>query len=75
MNPIEKLIIDKAVNICKTDFMQYPDFDEDIELTLIDAITVIITHDEDHDTEIESDKVYNFLCNKFEQSQISKLRN
>lgn len=60
-NEIEKLIIDKAIKICKADFMQYPDFDEDIELSLADALTIIVTHDEDHDTKMESDKVYDFI--------------
>lgn len=61
---MEKLIIEKARKICKADFMQYPDYDEDIELSLADALTIIVTHDEEHDTEMESDKVYDFIDSK-----------
>jgi hypothetical protein len=64
MKAIEKLIIDKAHKICKADFMQYPDHDKDIELTLADALTIIVTHDESHDTEMESDKVYDLIESK-----------
>jgi hypothetical protein len=61
---IEKRIIDKATKICKSDFMQYPDFDEDVELNLADALTIIVTHDEPHDTDLMSDEVHDFLTNE-----------
>ena len=38
----EKLIA-IAHNICKTRFMDYPDYDRDIELGLADAITILIS--------------------------------
>ena len=60
MNTTE-LIINKAMNIASSDFMQFPDYDENVPLTLADAITIIITHDEDHDTEMESDKVFDLV--------------
>jgi hypothetical protein len=58
---MKNLIINKAIKICRADHMQFPDFDESIPLTLSDALTVIVTHDEEHDTEMESDKVYNLI--------------
>ena len=62
MNTTE-LIINKAMNICKADHMQFPDYDESVGLTLADALTVIVTHDEEHDTEMESDKVFDLIDN------------
>lgn len=60
MNTTE-LIINKAMKIASSDFMQYPDYDENVPLTLADAITIIITHDEEHDSEMESDKVFDLV--------------
>lgn len=59
----EELIINKALGIVKANFMDFPDFDEEQGLTLADALTVIVTHDEDHDTEMESDKVFDLIDN------------
>lgn len=67
MNTTE-LIINKAMNICKADHMQYPDYDEDVPLTLADALTIIVTHDEDHDTVMESDKVFDLIDGLFESN-------
>lgn len=62
MNTTE-LIINKALGIVKANFMDYPDFDEEVGLTLADALTVIVMDGEDHDTEMESDKVFDLIDN------------
>jgi hypothetical protein len=56
----EATIIKKANDICKSDFMQYPDYDADEPITdLPSALTIILTHDSDDET--PSDEVYDFL--------------
>jgi hypothetical protein len=62
---IEERIINKAMEICENDGMQYPDFDVDIPLSLADALTIIVTHDEPHDSDLICDDVFNFLDEKF----------
>lgn len=42
---MEELIIAKALEIVKSDFMQFPDFDETLEFTIKDGLTILIgTH-------------------------------
>ena len=57
----EDLIISKAHNICKACFMDFPDYDENEPLSLSEAIAVIITHDEDHDSELMAENVYDLI--------------
>lgn len=58
---MENLIIEIARDIVKKDFMQYSDFDDDLEFTLKDALTVLICNDRD----IESDEVFDFINSLF----------
>jgi hypothetical protein len=58
---MENLIIEKAREMIKSDFMQYPDYDETIELTLLDAITAILAQELD---EIDTCEIYDFLITK-----------
>jgi len=60
---MEKLIIEKAREICKTDFMQYPDYDPDIEMSLGDAITVMVSQFVD---EVDTCEIYDFITEKLE---------
>jgi len=69
MNTTE-LIINKAMNICKTDFMQYPDYDESTPLTLADALAIIVTHDEEHDTKLEHGEVFDLIDNAIEGTPV-----
>jgi len=58
---MKKKIIKAARKHCKTDFMQYPDYDEDIKMSLYDAITVLISeHLPDEGMEV----IYDFLEKK-----------
>jgi len=58
---IENLIIEKAKEMMKADFMQYPDYDESIPFTLLDAITVIIAQ---HVNDVDTCEIYDFLTSK-----------
>lgn len=59
---MEDLIIQKAIEIVKADFMQYPDFDESLEFSFKDALTVLISqHLEDEPT----DQIYDFVNQLF----------
>lgn len=58
---IEGEIIDKAREIVKTDFMQYPDYDPSIPTYLCDALTIIVS---EQFPDMETDKLYDFLDNK-----------
>ena len=60
---IEEQIINKALNIIENNPFDYSDYEESEGLTLADALTVIIIDGESHDTEMESDKVYDFINN------------
>ena len=60
---MEELIIIKAREICKTDFMQYPDYDPDIEMSLGDAITVMVSQFVD---EVDTCEIYDFITEKLE---------
>ncbi len=61
MENIEQLIIEKAKQLIKQDFMQYPEFDESLEFTIKDAITFLITNQMG---DIESSLVYDFVISK-----------
>jgi|TARA_R110000803_G_scaffold112660_5_gene181042 hypothetical protein len=59
----EKLIA-IAHNICKTRFMDYPDYDRDIELGLADAITILISENISHDEDFDTAELYDFINQK-----------
>lgn len=59
---MEQLIINKALEIIKTDFMQYPDFDDTIDFTLLDAITVILSQYVD---DVDTCEIYDFVFKLF----------
>jgi len=59
---MENLIIEKAKEMIKSDFMQYSDYDETIELTLLDAIIVLLSQ---HIDDIDTCEILNFLTTKF----------
>ena len=61
---IEANLIAKAHQICKLGFMDYPDYDEDIELTLADALTVIAFEQVSHDEELTSADLFDFFTEK-----------
>jgi hypothetical protein len=62
---MEDKIIELAKRLATINFMGYPDFDVDQEMTLEEAITVIIMETDDELAyELESDKVYDFLTSK-----------
>lgn len=55
---MEKKIIQLGTDIARSAFMDYPDFDADQQLTLADALTILVMEQSD---DLESDKVYDFL--------------
>jgi hypothetical protein len=59
---MEDLIIQKAIEIVKADFMQYPDYDEDLIFTLKDALTVLIG---EHLEDEPSEEIYDFINQLF----------
>lgn len=61
---MEQLIIKKAIDLMKSDFMQYPDYDESIEISLLDAITVLLSQSI---TDIDTCEIYDFLTTKFKE--------
>ena len=61
---MEKKLIALAHSICKARFMDYPDYDEDIELGLADALTILVQENVGHDEEIESAELYDFINEK-----------
>lgn len=64
---MEKLIINKAIDLIKSDFMQYPDYDETIEMSLLDAITVLLSQ---HIDDIDTCEIYDFLTTKIINKQV-----
>ena len=58
---MEKKLIDLARSICKAKFMDYPDYDEDIEMGLADALTILVSENVPHDNDIESNILYDFI--------------
>ena len=61
---MEKKLIELARSICKSRFMDYPDYDEDIELGLADALTIMVQENVSNDEEINSEELYDFLSEK-----------
>lgn len=61
---MENLIIEKAKEMIKSDFMQYPDYDESIPFTFLDAMTAILAQTID---EIDTCEIYDFLQSKFKK--------
>lgn len=59
---MKNLIIQKALEIVKADFMQYQDFDEAQGLTLKEALTVLIG---EHLEDVESSEIYDFINKLF----------
>jgi len=59
---MENLIIEKAIEIIKSDFMQYPDYDESIPFTFLDAITAILAQTIE---DVNTCEIYDFLQSKF----------
>jgi hypothetical protein len=59
-------LIALAHSICKTNFMDYPDYDEDIELTLSDALTILVMENVPNDVDIDSAEVYDLISNNVE---------
>jgi hypothetical protein len=55
---MEEKIIQLGTDIARSSFMDYPDFDADQQLTLADALTILVMEQSD---DLESDKVYDFL--------------
>ncbi len=55
---MEEKIIQLGTDIARSAFMDYPDFDADQQLTLSDALTILVMEQSD---DLESDKVYDFL--------------
>ena len=62
---MEKELITLANKVAKESFMDYPDYDEDVPITtLAEAITLWIDSSLPHDTDIESDVLYDFINSK-----------
>lgn len=60
-HPIAKIIIDLATKVAKENFMEF-NYDPDVELTLADALNVLICNNDD-DTLPEDSQIYDFLDN------------
>ena len=58
---MEEIIIAKALEIIKADFMAYPDFDDTVEFDFKDAVTIILS---EHLPDIDTCEIYDFLCEK-----------
>jgi len=58
---MKEQIIALAHEVCKSNFMEYPDYDSNIELSLADALTVIVMENVPHDSDIESHELYDFI--------------
>lgn len=62
---MEDKIIELAKRLAEQNFMDYPEFDTDQEITLEEALTVIIMETESELVdELESHKVYDFITSK-----------
>ena len=59
---MEELIIEKAKEMIKADFMQYPDYDESIPFTFLDAMTAILAQTIE---DIDTCEIFDFLQSKF----------
>jgi hypothetical protein len=58
---MKEQLIALAHRICKEGFMDYPDYDEDMELDIEDAITILIMESVPNDSDIQSVDVYDFI--------------
>lgn len=58
---MENLIINAGIELMKSDFMQYPDYDPTIEISLLDAITVLLSQTID---DFDTCDIYDFLQSK-----------
>lgn len=66
MENIEKSIIEYANSLCKSAFMDFPDYDEENPITtLVDALTVIVW--DSTQLECDSSEVYDFLNARIKQ--------
>ena len=68
---MKQKLIALAHEICKTRFMYYPDYDEDIELTLSDALTILVMENISHDEDIDSAEVYDFISGVVEVGELN----
>lgn len=57
---MEEKLITLAREVAKLSFMNYPDYDEDLEFTLADALTLLVMENVGEE-DIESVEVYDFL--------------
>ena len=60
---MKEQIIALAHQVCKASWMDYPDYDPEIELSLADALTILVMENVPNDSDIESDKLYDFISN------------
>jgi hypothetical protein len=61
---MKNTLIEKAKEVMKSDFMQYPDYDPEIEITLHDAIVILIAENFEHDQEFNSAELFDFITEK-----------
>ena len=54
-------IITQAHHTCKTGFMDWPDYDPEIEMGLVDALTVLAIEELPHDSELDHSDVYDWI--------------
>lgn len=66
---MKKQIIKLAHEVCKTNFMEYPDYDPNIELSLADALTIIVMETVPHNSDIESVELYDFISSQLEKKK------
>lgn len=59
---MEELIIEKALNLIGSDFMQYSEFEDSLPFTFLDAMTVILAQTIE---DIDTCEIYDFLESKF----------
>ena len=57
---MDSIIKNAALEIIKSDFMQYLDFDDNLEFSTVDAITVILSQSL---PEICSSEIYDYVNN------------
>ncbi len=62
---MKEQIIALAHQVCKANRMDYPDYDPENDLSLADALTILIMENVPNDSDIESDELYIFITNKF----------
>ena len=62
---MKEQIIALAHQVCKANRMDYPDYDPENDLSLADALTILIMENVPNDSDITSDELYIFITNKF----------